>query len=331
MVGSGIKDATTHKYAVQIIKTENEPQINPEQNVQVEELVPYEGKIYCLEVPNHIIYVRRNGKPVWCGNSRHGQKGVFGMILPEEDMPFTVGSTFLGGSNSIRPDFIVNPHGFPSRMTLAQQIEMLLSKVVCVGTGKIADGTAFQGHMKSMKDEKQKSSSSSRMDEIYETLKSYGYQPHGQERMINGMTGEMIEASVFVCPVQYQRLRHMVQDKMHPRSVGPYTLLTRQPTEGRSRDGGLRFGEMEGHNIVSHGAAAVMKDRLFEQSDKFRVPVCKQCGLFAESREQNYPTLYCRNCDTSKYVIEMEIPYAFKLVLQEMQALHIVPRLQFEE
>jgi DNA-directed RNA polymerase II subunit RPB2 len=268
--------------------------------------------------------------------SRHGQKGVIGMILPEEDMPFTV-SALPGGS--VRPDFIVNPHGFPSRMTVAQQLEMILGKAICAGDGKIGDGTAFQSRMQE---------SDGWVQTVYDELKKHGYQPHGKERMMNGMTGELMEASIFVCPVQYQRLRHMVKDKMHTRSVGPCTLLTRQPTEGRSRDGGLRFGEMEGNNVISHGAAAVLKDRLFEQSDMFRTPVCTKCGLLAEDRKSSSSSsssgsgsvrgsaasvnsFYCRNCDRTDTVVETFLPYAFKLLLQEIYALHICPRLEFSD
>lgn len=244
-------------------------------------------------------------------SSLHGQKGVIGMILNEEDMPFTVASKTRA---SVRPDFIVNPHGFPSRMTLAQQLEMLLGKALCV-SGEIGNGTAFQNDMLGEAGE-----NVDRREVIYNFLKEHGYQPHGEERMINGMTGELMEASIFMCPVQYQRLRHMVQDKMHPRSTGPLAMLTRQPTEGRSKDGGLRFGEMEGDNVISHGAAAVLKDRLFEQSDIFSLPVCEKCGLLAETRKvhgmQKYSEMisssksyYCRNCDSTESIIQTHLPY----------------------
>ncbi len=248
-------------------------------------------------------------------SSLHGQKGVIGMILNEEDMPFTVASKTRA---SVRPDFIVNPHGFPSRMTLAQQLEMLLGKALCI-SGEIGDGTAFQNDMNFVDNE-----NVDRREVIYNFLKEHGYQPHGEERMINGMTGELMEASIFMCPVQYQRLRHMVQDKMHPRSTGPLAMLTRQPTEGRSKDGGLRFGEMEGDNVISHGAAAVLKDRLFEQSDIFSLPVCEKCGLLAETRKvrgmQKYSEMisssksfYCRNCDSTESIIETHLPYVTSL------------------
>lgn len=281
-------------------------------------------------------------------SSHHGQKGVIGLVVPEEDMPFTNSSQ---PGKSYRPDFIVNPHGFPSRMTLAQQLEMLLGKAICAGSGCVGDGTAFQNDLVGGdgNDNDDNPGTADRREFVFEYLKRRGYQPHGEERLINGMTGELMDASVFMCPVQYQRLRHMVQDKIHPRATGPCSLLTRQPTEGRSRDGGLRFGEMERDAVVSHGAATVLKDRLFEQSDIFKVPVCEQCGLLAEKRrfseESFHPhpnkrrrknngespsSYYCRNCDSTSTVVETYLPYAFKLLLQEMYALGICTRLEFE-
>jgi len=263
-------------------------------------------------------------------SSHHGQKGVIGLTMAQDDMPFTM-SKHPG--DSIVPDLIVNPHGFPSRMTLAQQLEMILGKALCAGSGDIGDGTPFQNDTTC--------SEIDRRDAIYDYLKKLGYHPHGKERLINGMTGELMESMIFMCPVHFQRLRHMAQDKIHARAKGPCGLLTRQPTDGRAKEGGLRFGEMERDSIISHGASAVLKDRLFEQSDLVPVPVCETCGLLASykktalanfshsSSSRDSGSMYCKNCDSSEGVIETFLPYAFKLFLQEIYALHLAARFQF--
>lgn len=218
-------------------------------------------------------------------SSHHGQKGVLGMILPQEDMPFT--------SEGITPDIIMNPHGFPSRMTIAQMIEMILGKAVCVsdrlgGSSSSSSSSEFEDFMKgdgtAFQNDFNWNDREERLECIYQHLKDRGYEPHGKETMYNGMTGEKMDVSIFIAPIQYQRLKHMVQDKMHGRSSGPCSLLTRQPTEGRSRDGGLRMGEMEVNNMVSSGCSEVLVDRLFKQSDAFTIYFCKKCGLLAESR-----------------------------------------------
>ena len=154
-------------------------------------------------------------------SSRHGQKGTIGNIIPEEDMPFT--------RDGVRPDIIINPHAIPSRMTIGQLKETVLGKVL-VELGLFGDGTSFgEFDVKSICGE----------------LLNVGYEARGNELMYNGLTGEQLECNIFIGPVFYQRLKHMVSDKTHSRSIGPMVNLTRQPAEGRSRDGGLRFGEME--------------------------------------------------------------------------------------
>jgi len=154
-------------------------------------------------------------------SSRHGQKGTIGNIIPEEDMPFT--------KDGVRPDIIINPHAIPSRMTIGQLKETVLGKTL-VELGLFGDGTSF-GEFD--------------INSICEELLKVGYNAHGNQIMYNGLTGEQLESSIFIGPVFYQRLKHMVTDKQHSRSIGPMVNLTRQPAEGRSRDGGLRFGEME--------------------------------------------------------------------------------------
>jgi DNA-directed RNA polymerase II subunit RPB2 len=154
-------------------------------------------------------------------SSRHGQKGTIGNIIPEMDMPFT--------KSGQRPDIIINAHAIPSRMTIAQLKETLLGKVL-LELGLFGDGTSF-GELD--------------VYTIRNELLKLGYENNGNELLYNGLSGEQIESEIFMGPAFYQRLKHMVNDKQHSRSIGPMVNLTRQPAEGRSRDGGLRFGEME--------------------------------------------------------------------------------------
>ena len=177
------------------------------------------GDGYCIAK----VRIRTSRKPVIGDklSSRHGQKGTVGNIIPESDMPYT--------SNGMRPDIIINPHAIPSRMTIGQLKETLLGKVL-VQLGLFGDGTSF-GELA--------------VDDIRKELIKVGYEAQGNELLYNGMTGEQIESNIFIGPAFYQRLKHMVNDKQHSRSIGPMVNLTRQPAEGRSRDGGLRFGEME--------------------------------------------------------------------------------------
>jgi len=187
--------------------------------------------------------------------SRHGQKGTIGITYRQEDMPFT--------REGIVPDLIINPHAIPSRMTIAHLIECQLSKVSSL-RGLEGDATPFTDVT---------------VDSVSKLLRDHGYQSRGFEIMYHGHTGRKLVAQVFLGPTYYQRLRHMVDDKIHARARGPVQILTRQPVEGRARDGGLRFGEMERDCMISHGAAAFLKERLFEVSDAFRVHVCDICGL----------------------------------------------------
>ncbi|MBE7180123.1 MAG: hypothetical protein INR71_02760, partial [Terriglobus roseus] len=187
--------------------------------------------------------------------SRHGQKGTIGITYRQEDMPFT--------REGLTPDLIINPHAIPSRMTIAHLIECLLSKVGAL-KGNEGDATPFTDVT---------------VTSVSDLLFEHGYQSRGFEVMYNGHTGKKLRAQIFLGPTYYQRLRHMVDDKIHARARGPVQILTRQPVEGRARDGGLRFGEMERDCMIAHGAAAFLKERLFEVSDAYRVHICKLCGL----------------------------------------------------
>jgi DNA-directed RNA polymerase II subunit RPB2 len=219
--------STADAYRLTIIEKQNTPKVNknikPNGNDRHDSWQEYDGKVYCCRVNGPgAIYVRRNNVPVWSGNSRHGQKGTMGMILNPEDMPQT--------ASGIVPDIIINPHAIPSRMTIAQFMETLLSKVGCMA-GAIGDGTPFNRD--------------ANVENISAILRdNYGLEPHGNEIMYNGFTGRMMETSIFIGPCYYQRLRHCSQDKIHSRASGPLVMLTRQPAEGRAREGGLRFGKI---------------------------------------------------------------------------------------
>lgn len=243
-------------------------------------------------------------------SSRHGQKGIVGSVLADCDMPFT--------SSGIVPDLIVNPHAIPSRMTIGQLVECLTGKLGCV-KAELMDGTPFRD---------------TSIEAIADELERLGYNRSGNEEMYNGMTGERLPGMVFIGPTFYQRLKHMVGDKCHGRGRGPVQLLSRQPVEGRSREGGLRCGEMERDCFIAHGATAVLRDRLFEQADPFSTSVCSKCGLLCvpapdpENSGVTCGVATCRNCKESDCK-EMQMPYAFKLLTHELYGMCIAPRLRF--
>nr|UWK20547.1 RNA polymerase II subunit 2 [Trichoderma taxi] len=235
--------------------------------------------------------------------SRHGQKGTIGVTYRQEDMPFT--------REGVTPDIIINPHAIPSRMTIAHLIECLLSKVSTL-EGMEGDATPFTDVT---------------VDSVSELLRKHGYQSRGFEIMYNGHTGRKLRAQVFFGPTYYQRLRHMVDDKIHARARGPVQIMTRQPVEGRARDGGLRFGEMERDCMIAHGAASFLKERLFEVSDAFRVHICEICGLMTPIANLSKQSFECRPCKNKTKIAQIHIPYAAKLLFQELQSMNIAARM----
>ena len=242
--------------------------------------------------------------------STMAQKGVCGMIVAQEDMCRT--------AEGITPDIIVNCHAIPSRMTIGQLIENFIGKQAAV-LGGIADGTPFRGQT---------------MATIQKRVETLGLSSLGKEAMYSGKTGRMLQHPVFMGITYYQRLKHMVADKMHARNTGTNVLLTRQPVEGRARKGGLRVGEMERDAILSHGCTAALVDRLMKSSDAFPAVSCRTCGFLAEpAAPKNIPSImhrtpYCRYCDSHANIAHIMIPYAFKLLVQELGAMHVGLKLE---
>ena len=261
------------------------------------------------------VRVRTTRKPVLGDKfaSRSGQKGTCGNIIPECDMPFT--------KDGLRPDIILNPHAIPSRMTIAQLKETILGKVL-IELGLFGDGTSF-GNLD--------------VKTIASELQRMGYESYGNEIMYDGLSGEQLGTSIFIGPVFYQRLKHMVSDKQHSRAIGPMVNLTRQPAEGRSRDGGFRIGEMERDVMLAHGMSSFCKERLYDVSDKYSTYVCKKCGMIAPYNDGNPLSPYadftihkCNTCSNTTDFSKVNIPYSYKLLAQELQTINIVPRILTE-
>jgi len=238
--------------------------------------------------------------------SRHGQKGVVGLLAKAEDLPYT--------ADGISPDVLINPHAFPSRMTVGMMMESITGKAAAI-RGKKVDASAFVGE---------------KMEDVKGVMEDAGFKYSGKEIMYDGRTGKRFPVEVFLGVVYYQKLHHMVADKIHARARGQVQMLTKQPTEGRARGGGLRFGEMERDCLIAYGASMILKDRLLDESDKSDIFVCERCGVVAY-HDVKQRRFYCRICGDKGKVSSVSVAYAFKLLLQEMSSLNIAPRLLVKE
>ncbi len=240
--------------------------------------------------------------------SRHGQKGVVALIANPEDMPFT--------ESGIIPDLLLNPHSIPTRLTFGHLLEEIAGKAGAVSGSKV-DGTAFT------------ESGKDRLEQYGSALKAEGFDEHGDELLYDGMTGRAFKAKIFTGIAYYYRLYHMVSNKIQVRSRGKVQILTHQPTEGKARQGALRFGEMERDALIGYGASLLLKERMLDQSDKTTVLICRQCGGMGYY-DHIKRTQVCPLCGNSS-LAEVEISYAFKVLLDEIRSMHIMPTVKLKE
>ena len=311
---SGIVTKIDNNYNVNINRHKNEPLINhmhfPYQNNQIEKYEHYNGMVYCLEIPDshlHVYYSRDDSysPPIWTGNSsRHGQKGVAGILLRDSDMPFT--------EDGMRPSIIINPHAIPSRMTIGQLYEMQAGNY-CAKKGTHIDATIFK---------------KIDIDELSNELESIGMNKYGYHRLYSGITGEFIDCMIFMGPTYYQRLQKFVIDTIYSVGKGPSDVLSRQPLDGMASSGGLKIGEMERDVLCSHGASKVIHEKYFEHSDIFNEYICR-CGKAAIVNTNN--NIYkCKYCKDNADIAEVQTSWSSKLFMQELDSMNIGVRRQLE-
>ena len=299
--------------------------------------IGYVDKTYITEAanpdaPSRIAKVRiREDRAPNIGDkfaSRCGQKGTVGLIIPEKDMPFT--------ADGVRPDLIVNPHAFPSRMTIGQFVETIMAKA-CVVYGAFGDCTAFVNL-------------GNKHATFGSMLQKENYSSTGTQILYNGTTGEQIESEIFIGPTYYMRLKHMVKDKINFRARGPNTNLTRQPVQGRANDGGLRIGEMERDGVIAHGATRFLQESMLVRGDNYYMAICNKTGMtaiynpdsdvfmspmadgpiqFNDALTDNPKLVNITRFGRSFSVVQ--IPYSLKLLIQELQTMNCVMRVITED
>jgi DNA-directed RNA polymerase II subunit RPB2 len=234
--------------------------------------------------------------------TREAQKFTIGLLVSDEDLPFT--------ASGIRPDIIMNPHAIPSRMTMGQIVETLLGKI-CAIKGTYADATPFNN---------------TDIDDYPKILGSLGFEPYGNETMYCGFTGEKVRTQLFIGPTYCQRLKHLVSEKVHARSIGAVQMTTRQPLEGRSQDGGHRLGEMETWVLTSNGVASFLLERFMNCSDGFDCWIDTESGLIAVGNPDK-KIFYGKSTDNYKHIKKIRIPYTYKQFLYECMACCMCPRI----
>jgi len=244
--------------------------------------------------------------------SRAGQKGICSQKWPCEDLPWT--------SNGMFPDIVFNPHGFPSRMTIAMMIESMAGKTGAIN-GHVHDATPFT--FSENKD-------NTAIDYFAQQLELAGYNYYGTETLYSGVDGVEMKAEIFFGIIHYQRLRHMVSDKYQVRSLGPIDHVTRQPIKGRRRGGGVRFGEMERDSLLSHGSAFLLQDRLFHGSDKAKCAICSECGSILSPRVmvgkgvvEEKGRNACVMCGQADSVSDVDVPFVFLHLVAQLAAINI--------
>ena len=235
-------------------------------------------------------------------SSRAGQKGICGMVFSQENMPFT--------KEGITPDMIINPHAFPKRMTIGHLLETLYSKYGVI-KGFKCDSSPFK---------------KINLIDIIEVMRENGYEDYGKETMYSGFTGQKLNYKIFIGPTYYQRLKHMIDDKIQVRDTGKIDLITKQPVGGRANQGGLKIGEMEKDSLVSHGVTNILKDRLLNNSDKTKLFICDICGIVATKIDNKYK---CLSCETQK-ISNVIIPNSFKIFLQELMSMNIYLKIKLK-
>jgi DNA-directed RNA polymerase beta subunit len=304
--------STVDAWRMTIITSQNEPQVNKNVNQvgkEADSWVDFDGKVYCCTVPGDgVMYVRYNGMVAWSGNSAHGQKGTVGLKERGRYMPYLEKS-------GIQVMALINPHAIPSRMTIGQLNENELSTLGAIH-GRIYDATAF---------------TRPDMREVGRQLEAAGMAYDGHELVRDGLTGKRYMCKIFVGFTYYQRLKHLVFDKVHARAEGRMQILTRQPNEGRSKDGALRIGEMERDALISSGLSMFLQECYMNKSDAFPVWVCDDCGLFASAMPKKNGSYRCTACDNSTRISKIIIPAAFKLLIQELMAMSVCLRIRTDK